>query len=82
MTLPLSSSKLAAGVPDLADYMTTQEAAAKLGFHVEHVRRMMREKALEGVKVGASWLVSKQSVERYLRETEGMAKYDPRRGGN
>ena len=69
-----------ATMPDLADYMTTQEAADKLGYHVESVRRMLRDKELAGVKWGKSWFVLRKSVEEYQRQTAGMSKFDPRRG--
>ncbi len=67
-------------MPDLADYMTTEEAAKKLGFHIDHIRRMLRLGDLEGLKVGPTWLVSRASVTQYLKDTEGMDKRDPRRG--
>ena len=69
-----------ATMPDLADYMTTQEAANKLGYHVEHVRRMLREGDLKGLKVGNMWFVHKPSVDRYIQANAGLDKYDPRRG--
>lgn len=66
---------------DLTEYMTTQEAARQLGFHIDHIRRMLREGDLEGVKIsGQSWLVLKKSVEDYKKSTSGMGKFDPRRG--
>lgn len=67
-------------MPDLADYMTTEEAAKKLSFHIVHIRRMLREGDLEGLKVGQTWLVSRKSVEKYREATAGMDKRDPRRG--
>ncbi len=67
-------------MPDLADYMTTQEAAEKLGYHVVHVRRMIREGDLKGQKVGNMWFVHTPSVEEYLEKTAGLEKFDPRRG--
>ena len=69
-----------ATMPDLTNYMTTQEAADKLGYHVIHVRNMLREKKLEGKKVGNMWFVYTPSVDEYLRRTAGMEKHDPRRG--
>jgi excisionase family DNA binding protein len=69
-------------MPDLADYMTTEEAARKLGFHVKSIRNMLASGKLEGIKVGTAWLVSRKSVEKYLKETAGMSKNDPRRGQN
>ena len=69
-------------MPDLADYMTTQEAAAALGFHVEHVRRMRRLGKLKGKKVGAMWFISRQSVIDYQKQNVGLGKFDPRRAAN
>jgi len=67
-------------MPDLKDYVTTEEAAKALGFHIESVRRMLRDKELEGLKVGYMWFVAKKSVAEYKKQTEGLGKYDPRRG--
>ena len=66
-------------MPDLRDFVTTEEAARILQFHVEHVRRLLREGDLKGEKIGTAWLVLKKSVEDYIKETEGMNKFDPRR---
>jgi len=68
-------------MPDLRDYMSTEDAAKSLGFHVDHIRRLLREGDLEGEKIsGATWLVSRKSVADYKKHTEGMSKFDPRRG--
>jgi excisionase family DNA binding protein len=67
-------------MPDLADYMTPQEASAKLGLHVNSVHRLAREGKLEFIRVGRrAILVSRKSVKEYLKATEGMDKRDPRR---
>lgn len=66
-------------MPDLNEFMTTQEAANKLGFHVKTIPGMMRDKELEGMRFGRAWLVSKKSVQEYLSKTKGMSKHDPRR---
>jgi len=66
-------------MPDLNDFMTTREAAKKLGFHVKRIPTMVRNKTLEGVRFGRAWLVSKKSVAEYLKHTKGMSKNDPRR---
>ena len=65
---------------DLKDYMTTEQVAEVLGFHIDHVRRMLREGDLEGLKFGVVWLVSRKSVQAYQKKTEGLGKFDPRRG--
>lgn len=67
-------------MPDLKDYITAHEAAKVLGFHVISVRQMLRDKKIEGEKVGRTWLVNKQSLKRYQAITAGMEKHDPRRG--
>ena len=66
-------------MPDLADYLTTQEAAKKLGFHANSISRMAREGKLEFIRVGRAILVSRKSIEKYLEATDGMDKRDPRR---
>lgn len=66
-------------MPDLNEFMTTQEAANKLGFNVRSIPYMVKSKTLDGVRFGRSWLVSKKSVQEYLSKTKGMSKYDPRR---
>ncbi|MFZ6029194.1 MAG: helix-turn-helix domain-containing protein [Chloroflexota bacterium] len=68
-------------MPDLADYMTTEDAAQILGFHIDHVRRMLREGDLQGEKIsGKTWLVYRPSVKAYQEKTSGLNKFDPRRG--
>ena len=67
-------------MPDLSDYVTTQEAAALLGYHIEHVRRMAREGDLQGLKIGTTWLINKKSIEIYIRENSQFGKFDRRRG--
>lgn len=69
----------ASAMPDLADYMSTRDAAKLLGFHTAAVAYMLRRKRLEGVLVGHSWLVSRKSVRAYLRKNRGLSKNDPRR---
>ncbi len=67
-------------MPDLRDFVTTKEAAEMLQFHVEHVRRLMREGDLQGEKIGSAWLVLKKSVEEYVEKNKELSKFDPRRG--
>lgn len=71
--------KIQAEMPDLAEFMTTQEAAKILGFNARSIPYMIKTKTLDGVKFGRAWLVSKKSVKEYIKKTEGMSKNDPRR---
>ena len=66
-------------MPDLNEFISTEEAAEKLKYHVEHVRRMMREGSIEGVKIGRTWLVRRAALDGYMKRTASMAKHDPRR---
>ena len=45
------------------EYISAKEAAEKLGYHVHHVYRLLREGKLEGQRIGGGWVVSAQSVE-------------------
>ena len=64
---------------DLNEFMSTEEAAEKLKYHVEHVRRMMREGSIERVKIGRTWLVKHTALDGFMKHTSKMAKHDPRR---
>lgn len=52
-------------MPDLTGYLSVPDAAQKLDFHVEHVRRLLRQKELTGKKVGYMWFVSEESIKEY-----------------
>ena len=66
-------------MPDLNEFISTEEAAEKLKYHVEHVRRMMREGSIQGLKIGRTWLVKREALDSYMKRTAKMAKHDPRR---
>ena len=73
------SKKKNNAMPDLAEFMTTQEAAKKLGFTIDSVRQMVFKKKLESTRFGRSILIPKKAVSEYLEKTKGMSKNDPRR---
>jgi excisionase family DNA binding protein len=66
-------------MPDLEDYVTTQEAADELDLHIETVRMFLRYKKLEGLKIGRTWLVARESIKAYREQTTGKEKHDPTR---
>jgi len=66
-------------MPDLAEFMTTQEAAEKLGFTVMSVRHLVYKKKIESIRFGRSLLIPKKAVTEYMEKTKGMNKNDPRR---
>ncbi len=67
-------------MPDLDLYFSVKDAAAKLGFTVQGVGKLVRQKKLEAVKVGSMYLVLKESVAQYKNATQGISKRNPHRG--
>ena len=53
-------------MPELNDYVETKEAAEILGYHVNHVRRMVKAGYLVGLKAGHSLLISKKSIKDFV----------------
>lgn len=70
---------LTLSMPELTGFLTTQEAAALLGFHVNHVRRMIKRGDLISKRVGHMLFVSSESVKGYKEKTEGFSKFDNRK---
>jgi excisionase family DNA binding protein len=66
-------------MPDLDDFMTTREAAEKMGLTIRAVNRLTASKKLHGIMVGRMHLISRESVKEYLDKTRDMSKNDPRR---
>ena len=66
-------------MPDLAEFMTTQEGSEKLDLTIRAVTRLVTGKKLEGIRVGRMHLISRMSVKSYLDKTKNMSKNDPRR---
>ncbi|GIK10739.1 MAG TPA: helix-turn-helix domain-containing protein [Anaerolineales bacterium] len=64
-------------MPDLTGYVTTDEAAQELGFHVNHIRRMVRRGDLEIKRVGHMLFISLASIREYQKSTKGFDKHSP-----
>ena len=43
---------------------TVQEAAERLDYHPDHLRRLLRAGRVEGERIGQVWLIDRQEVER------------------
>lgn len=54
------------GKANLADYITTDEAAEISGYHVNYIRRIMRQGKVKGRKIGLVWLIERDSLQAYL----------------
>jgi excisionase family DNA binding protein len=65
------------------EWITTSEAGRLTGYDVAHIRRLVREGRVRGMKFGRDWLVYLRSVQEYSDEMRrlGPAKHDPWRTG-
>jgi excisionase family DNA binding protein len=66
-------------MPDLSEFMTSEEAAQVLGFTVQSVRNMVYKKLLPCERFGRALLIPRKAVLDYKAKTQGMSKNDPRR---
>ena len=76
MTL-LTRTHTSKAMPDLSGYVTTDEAAQELGFHVNHIRRMVRRGDLKIKRVGRMIFVSLESIQAYKESTKDFDKHSP-----
>lgn len=58
---------LAAGRVRFGDYARVEDAAGRLGVHVESVRRWLRAGRLRGERVGTVWLIRRDDLEEFAR---------------
>jgi excisionase family DNA binding protein len=63
----------------MPDYITTEEAAGILGYHVAYIRKMVRDGKLSAVKKGV-WLIPREALQEYREKVAGKSKHDPTRG--
>lgn len=59
-------------------WITTQQAADLSGYHVNHIRRLIRAGAITAQKVSIVWLIERQSLLDYIALTAESS--DKRRG--
>ncbi len=64
----------------LDDCVTAETAAALTGYHIQYIRRLAFDGKLEALRVGRAWLISIDSLRRYLRQARRMddGRYGPR----
>lgn len=51
----------------IEEWITTTEAAKLSGYHVNHIRRLIRSEDIEAKKFGTIWQVNKASFTEYLK---------------
>ncbi len=56
----------------LQENLITVNAAAEItGYNVQYLRRLLRARRLDGIKIGQVWLIRMKSMKAYLYVVEG-----------
>ena len=64
---------MAATPPGTPELISSSEAAKRLGYTVQHVRRLIRNGSLTGSKLGRDWLVDESSVNQLLAQRANLS---------
>lgn len=59
---------------------TVQEASVQTGYKPEYIRRLIRKREIEAVKVGHTWLIMAASMKAYAKQAVGASdsRYGPK----
>jgi excisionase family DNA binding protein len=63
----------------MGDKLTVAEAAKLLGYHENHVRRMLRSGVMKGEQFNRIWIISRSEVERIKAAQTKGGRYYPDR---
>lgn len=61
-------------MPQDGELLTIEETADKLRVNMDTVRRLLRQKKLPGVKIGAQWRVSSAALKAYIEGGGDMSR--------
>ena len=63
----------------MPEWITAEEAAELSGYHVNYIRRLMRQQKVTGRKAGLMWWVDRDSMRAYLEKVKelGSQKFTP-----
>lgn len=64
----------------MSDKLSARQAADELGYHVNHVYRLLATGAMTGERFGNYWLIDREEVER-VKSLQGPGGRLPKRGG-
>jgi excisionase family DNA binding protein len=56
-------------MPEWPSY-TIKEASQKTGYNEEYLRRLIRQGKIEAIKVGPTYLIRVDSMEKYIAEVQ------------
>ena len=55
--------------------VSAQEAADRLGYHINHLYRLLRQGAVEGDLIGRVWWIAESEVERVKAAQDEHGRY-------
>lgn len=61
-------------IKNKANYVTTQEAAGILGFHIDYVRRLILRGKIKAEKLGHNWLIQECDLKKVKRQRSPKTK--------
>jgi excisionase family DNA binding protein len=56
------------------DWISTSQAAELSGYHISHIRLLIRQGQLVGQKWGRDWMVSRESLQTYLLQVKSQGQ--------
>lgn len=67
-------------MPDWVSW-TVEEASEKTGYNQEYLRRLIRNKKIEAVKISRVFLIKRDSLLEYLKQTGSIedGRYGPKK---
>jgi len=48
----------------MSEPLTAERAAEELGYHIDHLYRLLRSGRVKGRRFGRAWMIDRQEVER------------------
>lgn len=59
----------------MGEKLTADEAAKELGYHVDHVYRLLRSGTLRGEQFNRVWIITRREVERFKALQDENGRY-------
>jgi hypothetical protein len=59
----------------MRDMLTVNQAAQELGYHPNHVRRLLQGEIIKGEKIGNYWFIPKREIERIKAGQDDYGRY-------
>jgi DNA (cytosine-5)-methyltransferase 1 len=56
------------------EYISGAEAAQRLGFSADYVRRLIRTGKMDGQKIGRNWIVNIEELKKITRQRVSMVR--------